>query len=529
MRTRPFWLKNAMLAGNLLANLVSLALVGFLLAPPFGSISEEAWELMEQRGWFYDPLAAALLILATLIYERPMRKIVNLRLRDAEEPPELLAKARRRMLNEPYFLIAADLCFWMGAYLFYTGMLLLSGFTPSELGGGFLRSLFTSMVTMIFAFFVLQFIQQRWLSPFFFPHGRIHDIPGAYRIRISTRLTALFFALNFVPLAGLLLLLQGIPLRMEGAAATRLAVHIDTITLDIAIFMGMGILVTVLVTRNFTRPLRSITRVLKDIRNGDLDARVRVTTNDEIGYSGEVINEMAEGLEERELIKETFGKYVSDEVRDEILSGRIPLDGEAREATVLFADLRDFTPMVESTPPKEVVQVLNRYFRRMEAAVHRHSGLVLQYIGDEIEAVFGAPVYRADHPTDAVRTALEMRERLSRLNEELSAQDHPTLRHGIGIHSGRVVAATIGSPHRLSYALVGDTVNVASRLQGLTRELGTDILLSRETAERLIEPFPLKTFPPARVKGRSRPVEIRGLDGMVETFTTKDSERRNPS
>jgi adenylate cyclase len=519
---RTFWLKNGMLAGNLLANLVGLGLVSVLLAPPHGGVSARAWELLESRGWVFDPMAFALLVLVTVVYERPVRRVVALRTGGEAEPPALVERARRRMLNEPYFLMAANLLLWVGAYLFYAGVLLRSGAVP-ELGGGFLRSLFTSMVTMIFAFFVLQSIQQRWLSPFLFPRGRIHETRGALRIRISTRLTAMLFACNIVPLTGLLLMLHAAPGEAETASGSPLGGLVPMLTVDIAVFMAMGVLVTYLVTRNFTRPLRSITRVLRDIRNGELDRRVRVTTNDEIGYSGEVINEMAAGLRERDLIKETFGKYVSEEVRDEILSGRIPLDGEAREATVLFADLRDFTPMVESTPPREVVQVLNRYFRRMEEAVHRRHGLVLQYIGDEIEAVFGAPVSRKDHPTDAVRAALEMRERLKRLNEELAGQGHPTLNHGIGIHTGRVVAATIGSPNRLSYALVGDTVNVASRLQGLTRELGTDILLSRETAGLLSERFPLNGFPSVRVKGRSRPVDIYAVDRGSESDNPNDS------
>jgi len=434
MKTFPaLWLKNGMLIGNLFANGVSLALVGFLMA--------------------------------------------------------------------------ANLCLWLGAYLFYSTMLVRSGLGTLEFGGGFLRFLFTSLVTMIFAFFVLQTIQQRWLSPFFFPQGGIHQTRGALRIRIATRLTAMLFACNIVPLTGLLHVLHALP-RAEAPPEPAVSSIVPTLTLDIAVFMVMGIWVTFLVTRNFTRPLQSMTRVLRGIQQGDLDERVRVTTNDEIGYSGDAINEMAAGLKERDMVKDTFGKYVSEEVRDEILSGRIPLDGEAREVTVLFADLRNFTPMVEITPPKVVVQVINRYFQEMEEAVHRHRGLVLQYIGDEIEAVFGAPVPQEDHPTDAVRAALEMRERLEVLNRVLEAQGLPTLSHGIGIHTGRVVAANIGSSNRLSYALVGDTVNLASRLQGLTRDLGTDIILSRATREGLSHEIPLEPLPSSHVKGRTRKVEI---------------------
>jgi adenylate cyclase len=257
--------------------------------------------------------------------------------------------------------------------------------------------------------------------------------------------------------------------------------------------------------------LQSITRALRQIHQGNFNNRVLVTTNDEIGYTGDVINEMTEGLRERDFIKETFGRYVTEEVRDEILSGKVPLDGEVKEVTVLFADLRKFTQLAESTPPKEVVKILNGYFKEMEEAIHQNYGLVLQYIGDEIEAVFGAPVYRKDHPAIAVQAALEMRERLCRVNKDLESQGYAPLVHGVGVHTGKVVAANIGSPHRLSYALVGDTVNLASRLQELTKAFDTEIIISGSTRAFLDGSFSLKRLSSTTVRGKNQPVEIFSL------------------
>jgi adenylate cyclase len=265
------------------------------------------------------------------------------------------------------------------------------------------------------------------------------------------------------------------------------------------------------VSSNLTRPLREIIHVLQGVRKGNFDGLVRVTTNDEIGYTGDVINEMTKGLKEREFLKETFGKYVTEEIRDEILSERVSLDGELREVTVLFSDLRDFTSLVERLPPKEVVKILNQYFREMEEAIRGHGGLVLQYIGDEIEAVFGAPVRLEDHPGMAVEAAQEMRRRIQTLNSSLVEQGYPPLCHGIGIHTGEVVAANIGSPDRLSYTLVGDTVNLASRLQNLNKEMGTDVILSNTTKAKMAASLALKPLPPQRVKGRSQIVEVYAL------------------
>lgn len=211
---------------------------------------------------------------------------------------------------------------------------------------------------------------------------------------------------------------------------------------------------------------------------------------------------------ERDFLKDTFGKYVSREVRDEILAGRVTLNGELKEATVLFADIRDFTQLVETIPPHQVVSVINAYFEAMSEAITSHHGLVLQFIGDEIEAVFGAPLALQYHQRHAVAAALMMRERLSRVNEELIRQGHAPLQHGIGLHAGRVLAAGIGSLKRLSYAMVGETVNIASRIQDLNKDFGTDILISDAVRQGLDASFKVRPLPSAKVKGVRDPVQL---------------------
>jgi adenylate cyclase len=164
--------------------------------------------------------------------------------------------------------------------------------------------------------------------------------------------------------------------------------------------------------------------------------------------------------------------------------------------------------MTESTNPKEVVKIINGYFSEMAEAIGQNHGLVLQFIGDEIEAVFGAPTPLEDHPTHAVRAAMEMRKRLVTVNENLQQKGYAPLRHGIGIHTGNVVAANIGSEDRLSYALVGDTVNVASRIQSLNKEFNTDVLISGTTLKRLTEYIHGEKLGATPVKGKKDPVEI---------------------
>ena len=221
-----------------------------------------------------------------------------------------------------------------------------------------------------------------------------------------------------------------------------------------------------------------------------------------------MIKEVIEKERVKTKILDAFGKYVTREVRDQILGGHIPLDGEVKDVTVLFADLRDFTALAESNSPKEVVKIINGYFSEMADAISKNNGLVLQFIGDEIEAVFGAPLPLENHPTHAVRAAIAMRERLDLVNKNLQQQGYVPLRHGIGIHTGNVVAANIGSEDRLSYALVGDTVNVASRIQGLNKKFDTDILISATTVERLADNIEVTKLPATAVKGKRVLVEI---------------------
>jgi len=233
-----------------------------------------------------------------------------------------------------------------------------------------------------------------------------------------------------------------------------------------------------------------------------------VVSNDEIGSVTEGFNRMVLGLREREWIRETFGKYVSPQVRDEILAGRANLAGGQCEVTILFADLRGFSTWAETSPAVEVVQGLNAYFTEMDRAIRAHGGLVLQFIGDEIEAVFGAPLADARHADHAVAAALEMQSRLEAWNLIRRSTGERELQHGIGIHSGTVLAGNIGSSERMSYTLVGDAVNVASRIETLNKQFASRILVSSATRDQMADASKLQALSSVLVKGRSAEVQV---------------------
>ena len=220
----------------------------------------------------------------------------------------------------------------------------------------------------------------------------------------------------------------------------------------ILFIVGVGVLaaigLAIFAAHSVADPLRRVEEAMAEVERGELGGSCPVVANDEIGAATEGFNRMLEGLREREVIRETFGKYVTREVRDEILAGRVGVEGRFEEVSLMFADLRDFTPWVERTEPREVVQGLNEYFTEMEAAIRAHGGLVLQYIGDEIEAVFGAPLRAPDHADRALAAAREMRHRLAALNARRAGAGRVALRNGIGVHTGTVLAGNIGSTER---------------------------------------------------------------------------------
>jgi len=187
---------------------------------------------------------------------------------------------------------------------------------------------------------------------------------------------------------------------------------------------------------------------------------------------------------------------------------RLELGGVKREATILLSDLRAFTHVSENRDPAEVVGLLNEYFTAMAAVVREHGGTIDKFIGDGILAVFGVPVAHSDHAVRAVETAMEMQRTLAVLNGRHSASGRPTLRMGIAVHTGTVVAGNVGSPERMEYTVVGDAVNLTARIEELNKRFGTSTLLSASTWARVRDRFPCRFIGEAEVRGREHRVRL---------------------
>ena len=366
-------------------------------------------------------------------------------------------------------------------------------------------------VSTLIIYFWIESIWRKAM-PLFFPDGALGQAKFEFNIRIRTRLMVAFLTLSLFPLPLLITTAYSNTQAMLNADVyTRMQI-VSTLSIEILyvsfICIVIAIFLTFFVSISVSYPLKSIENAFKKIDNENLSVRVDIVSNDEFGVVADGFNDMAYRLETAEQIKDSFGKYVSKEIRDEILSGKVTLEGEMKRVTLLFSDLRNFTTLVEKHHPTEVIKVINQYFTEMTSAIKTYRGQVLQYVGDEIEAVFGAPVVYDDHPDMAVAAAIEMQRRLDLLNNNLEAQGFDPLKHGIGIHTGAVLAGNIGSKDRISYALIGDTVNLASRIEGLTKEYGSDILISQTTHDLLAGKFETQQLSAVQIKGKKEQVMI---------------------
>ncbi|NWF55468.1 MAG: adenylate/guanylate cyclase domain-containing protein [Syntrophaceae bacterium] len=222
---------------------------------------------------------------------------------------------------------------------------------------------------------------------------------------------------------------------------------------------------------------------------------------------------------EKKKIRGAFQYYLTPSVVEEMLQNpeKLKLGGEKKDLTVLFSDIRGFTSISEKMTPDGLVKFLNEYLTKMTDVVFKYDGLLDKYMGDAIMAIWGAPLDQPDHVRRACLTALDMVEELHRLQKKWSAEGMPFLNIGIGVNSGLMVVGNMGSDRRFDYTVMGDSVNLGSRLEGLNKLYGTNIIVSEMTFERVRDEFWVRELDLVRVKGKDQPVKIYELLSLVKT------------
>jgi adenylate cyclase len=279
--------------------------------------------------------------------------------------------------------------------------------------------------------------------------------------------------------------------------------------------LGMAIGLGVLTARWIARPLRDLAHQARRIRRGDLQVVVTPRSRDEIGVLARAMGDMTRALRDRDLIRDSLGRYVSPEIAERILRdpSALHLGGQVRHVAVLMSDLREFSALSERIGPEALIELVNRYLARMTPVILAHGGAIIDFIGDAILVLFGAPFERPDDVKRSTLCALSMQRTMDALNLENRALGLPELAMGIGLDAGTVVAGNIGSPDRMKYSVVGPAVNLASRIQSVAD--GGQVLATEAVAERIRGSIRLDGPRRTSVKGFAKPVLVYQVLGVV--------------
>jgi sigma-B regulation protein RsbU (phosphoserine phosphatase) len=312
-----------MLVANFLANIIGVFGVNAMMYVSAGMPKREFWEHAAPY-WIdalFTPFAFSFVCVMSLVYEIPIRRYLNSLFRKESISAELKSTARQRLLNQPFIFIALDFSMWLLSSIIYPIIYMIYGSGKHMALSSLYHGLSTGIITITIAFFLLEHILQKKLAPQFFPNGGLHTIPKTLRIRIRTRLVALLFACNLIPLFSIILIIQNVTGNYPDSsiALERLS---SGIIINAVGFVIIGIYLTWLVSKNLALPFAEIIQTLRGVRNGKFDKKIRVTSNDEIGYTGDVINEMTEGLKERDRIRQSLG--IAMEVQQHLLPRHAP-------------------------------------------------------------------------------------------------------------------------------------------------------------------------------------------------------------
>lgn len=427
--------------------------------------------------------------------------------RDMTASTSELFRAKTRIYNFPSFMIVSV---WTLGFVQHGFFLIMEPNFEHKFAYVFVATLST-IVSAIVIFYSTEFLNRFLLIPHWFPDGKI-------KVRWKIKGPSLFlrFGDSFL-ISGILPIVSIIGIlylsTVYGQNEVGLLERLLAITSIIGgIFWSLGALLTVLNSKTFLIPIRSMQTALDHYAEGKFTERIPVHSDDALGVLEVAVNHMGEALEEKEIIKTLFGHYVSPAVRDLILGGKVNTDGDRIEAVVLFSDIRSFTSLSETFPPERIVRLLNIHFGRIVEIVSKHNGFVDKFIGDAVMAVFDEELTSGAHRISALRAAAEILKELDRTNMEIAELGFPPIRIGIGMASGPVIRGNIGSENRREMTVIGDIVNLASRLESATKEFGSPILMTESTFD------PGYTDIKSIRKISEEALNIRGKSSSVKVF-----------
>lgn len=416
--------------------------------------------------------------------------------------PAALLKARQRVINLPWWIVAISGSLW---FLCIPVFLLTLSLAPGTLNPRLFWDLpvsFTiaALIAITHSFFTIELLTQQLLYPILFHDARPSRTPGTFPLSLQLRGVFFSFCGCICPIASLLLL-------TIAPHACRTEDRWFAIAVG-SLGIGFNLTSAWMVGQLVVEPIKELQRVASEVADGNLKVRINSLRADEFGLLIDEVNHMIEELREKQSLRETFGQHVGERAAVQILQRDPNLGGVEQDLTIVFADLRNFTSRCTVESPQQIVTLLNLFLSEMGESVEQHEGMVNKFLGDGFMALFGVGDESANHAVQAVAAALEMLTRLQLINQQLERQSQSPLTMGIGIHTGRAVVGSIGSSRRLEYTAIGNTVNIASRVESLTKEVGEVLLLTRATQQALSEAFVTEPLLPRKVKGQVEPLEI---------------------
>jgi class 3 adenylate cyclase len=399
----------------------------------------------------------------------------------SNEEAGLSRKTIRSILNLPFFAALLTSFGWMlGAPVvpiaapFYQVSLDLS-FNLQY----FLHSFVLFGFSFVLSYYATEVIARTMIIPQCLQENDALDASAQWSLSIPTRLIV-FAATAF--LFPIIILLTGIIILNNGGENSFQRDMIPLLLIGIPVISIMVGLVTWLKSVSIAEPVRKLAEAAREVEKGNFSRSVTASSGDEIGQLTGAFNSMVKGLAERERMKGLFGKVVDPRVRDSMLAGSSTGEqGEERDAAVVFFDLAGFTGLSEVLEPRQLVKVLNWYFEAVTSSVEHFDGMVNKFIGDGVLAVFGVPLEAEDKERKALQAVQLAMRKLIKLNKQLQTTGTPKLSLRAGIHSGKVLAGIIGTKDRMEYTVIGDAVNIASRLESMGKELEAPIVVSADT------------------------------------------------
>jgi len=278
-----------------------------------------------------------------------------------------------------------------------------------------------------------------------------------------------------------------------------------------------------MISRLVAKPIDQLRTAADAVSRGNLSvdlSRAGARRADEFGRLLCEFDQMVRELRDKEKLRQTFGLHVGRRAAERILARDPGLSGVEEEITVMFVDMRSWTARASSSPPAEIVEIMNDFFRvSVRAVEEEHRGMVNKYLGDGFMAIFGAGDSGSNHARDAVSAGCEILCAVKGLNDELATKERAPIQIGIGIHSGPAIVGSVGSPQRLEFTAIGSTVNIASRIQGLTKTVGRPLLVTAAAHDRAGESFNFEELPPQ---------EVRGIEERVVIYAVRLPAAANP-